>query len=426
MAPASTHADPPQDRRRILASLHSRNFRLFFVGQTISQVGNWMTMVALSLLILRRTGSGVAIGLLSACQFGPVLLFSAWAGLVADRSNKRNLLIASQSLAMCQSAALGALAFMDRAPIGAFYAVALVGGLSLAIDNPVRRPFVNELVPIEDVANAVALYSAMNSLARVAGPAIAGVLIVTVGFGWTFMIDAMSYVAVLSSLALMRPGELRQAPRTPRGAGQVRAGLRYIAEVPELWITFAMLLVIGLVSYNFSVTFPLFVVNGLNGSDRAYTLVYAAFSAGGLIGALVTARRATVTVTNVIRAAAGLGVSMLALAVVPNPMVAAAVAPVVGGMGIGYMTGTTAIAQLRTEGGMLGRVLAVQMVLLIGTTPIGGPILGVIADATGARAPVLIGGLGALAAAAFGTLAFRRLEREADARNSSAATVAPT
>ncbi|MFZ1434108.1 MFS transporter [Candidatus Microthrix sp.] len=406
----------------MFASLASRNFRLFFVGQTISQVGNWMTMVALTLLILRRTDSGMAIGLLSACQFGPVLLFSAWAGLIADRSNKRNLLMLTQALAMCQSAALGVLAFMDHAPIGAFYVVAFIGGLSLAVDNPVRRPFVNELVPIGDVANAVSLYSAMNSLARIAGPTIAGVLIVTVGFGWTFTIDAVSYVAVLGSLALMRPDELRRAPRTPRGAGQVREGLRYITGVPELWITFAMLLIIGLISYNFSVTFPLFVVKALHGSDRAYTLVYAAFSAGGLVGALVTARRSVVTITNVARAAAGLGASMLVLAFVPNPVVAAAVAVAVGAMGIGYMTGTTAIAQLRADNRMLGRVLAVQMVLLIGTTPIGGPILGAVADALGARAPVLIGGVGALAAAAFGTLAARRFDQTSPTRPETTTT----
>lgn len=247
-------------------------------------------------------------------------------------------------------------------------------------------------------------------------------LIVTVGFGWTFTIDAVSYVAVLGSLALMRPDELRRAPRTPRGAGQVREGLRYITGVPELWITFAMLLIIGLISYNFSVTFPLFVVKALHGSDRAYTLVYAAFSAGGLVGALVTARRSVVTITNVARAAAGLGASMLVLAFVPNPVVAAAVAVAVGAMGIGYMTGTTAIAQLRTDNRMLGRVLAVQMVLLIGTTPIGGPILGAVAGALGARAPVLIGGVGALAAAAFGTLAARRFDQTSPTRPETTTT----
>ena len=407
--PIGTPSSAAPERRRTLASLSSRNYRLFFFGQTVSQVGNWLTMVALTLLILRRTDSGLAVGALSACQFGPVLLLSAWAGVVADRSNKRNLLLITQSLAMCESFALGALAFMDEAPLLAFYGVAVVGGLLLAMDNPVRRSFVNEMVPLEDVSNAVSLYSAMNSLARILGPTLAGVLIVSVGYGWAFTIDAISYVAVISSLVLMRPAELRPAPVTPRGAGQVRAGLRYIASVPELWITFSMLLVIGILSYNYSVVLPLFVVKGLNGSDGAYTLLYSAFSAGGLIGALIVARLHTVTPRTVGTNAAALGVGLIVLSAAPNVPVAVVIAVFVGGTSIAYMTATTAIAQLRTDRQMLGRVLAVQMVLLIGTTPIGGPILGTLADAVGARAPVVIGGLGALAAAAFGLIASTRL-----------------
>lgn len=395
-------------RLSTFASLGSRNFRLFFVGQTISQVGNWLTNVALSLLILRLTDSGVAVGILAACQYGPILLFSAWAGLIADRSNKRNLLIVTQTVGMIQSFALGALAFMDQAPLWAFFVVALFGGFSLAIDNPVRRPFVNELVPVEHVSNAVSLYSAMNSVARIAGPAIAGVLIVTVGYGWAFTIDGLSYLAVLASLVMMRSKELRSPPVMPRGKGQVREGLRYIAGVPELWITFGMLFIIGVISYNFSVTFPLFVVKGLGGSDRDFTLIYAVFSLGGLAGALIIARRVTVSVNHVIGAATGLGVTMVALAFAPNVEMAALISLPVGAMGIGYMTATTTIAQLSTDRQMLGRVLAVQMVLLIGTTPLGGPVLGAIADAVGARAPILIGGVGALGAAAFGTYANRR------------------
>ena len=155
--PIGTPSSAAPERRRTLASLSSRNYRLFFFGQTVSQVGNWLTMVALTLLILRRTDSGLAVGALSACQFGPVLLLSAWAGVVADRSNKRNLLLITQSLAMCESFALGALAFMDEAPLLAFYGVAVVGGLLLAMDNPVRRSFVKEMVPLEDVSHVVSL-----------------------------------------------------------------------------------------------------------------------------------------------------------------------------------------------------------------------------------------------------------------------------
>src|SRR5664280_1740242 len=277
-------AQGPGFLRRTLSSLRWRNFRLFFIGQTISQTGNWLTNVALTLLILHRTGSGVAVGLLVACQYGPILLLSAWAGVIVDRTSKRNLLYVTQALEMCESFALAALAFMHNAPLATFYGIAVAGGALLAVDNPVRRTFVNEMVPTDEIPNAVTLYSAMNSMARIAGPALAGLLIVTVGYGWCFTADAMSYVAVLTALAMMRSAELRRLPVTPRGAGQVRAGLKYIAGVPDLWITFVMLLLIGLLSYNFAVVFPLFVVKGLHGGDGTYTLVYSAFSAGGSSG----------------------------------------------------------------------------------------------------------------------------------------------
>jgi MFS family permease len=343
-----------------------------------------------------------------ACQYGPILLLTAWAGVLVDRTNKRNLLFVTQSLEMCESIALGLLAFTHHAPLGAFYAIALAGGALLAVDNPVRRTFVNEMVPPEDIPNAVTLYSAMNSIARIVGPALAGLLIITVGFGWCFTIDALSYVAVLTALALMRSAELRRLPVTPRQPRQVREGIRYVLGVPDLWITFGMLLAIGTLSYNFAVVFPLFVEKGLHGGDGTYTLIYSAFSAGGLVGALLVARRSTVTVTTVSVGAAGLGVAMLLLSGVPSIALSFVVVIVVGAASVAYMTATTAIAQLRTEPHMLGRVLAIQTVLLIGTTPIGGPILGAMADAVGVRAPILIGGVAALTAAGFGALAARR------------------
>jgi MFS family permease len=404
-------APGPSFVRRTLSSLRSRNFRLFFFGQTVSNTGNWLTMVALTLLVLHRTGSGVAVGALSACQFGPILLLSAWAGAIVDRSNKRRLLYITQGLEMGQSFVLAALAFMPHAPLAAFFVTAAVGGCLLAIDNPVRRTFVNEMVPVEDLPNAVTIYSAMVNISRIVGPAIAGLLIVTVGYGWCFTIDAISYIAVFIALGMMRPAELRVVSVSPRAAGQVRAGLRYITRVPELWITFVMLLIVGTISYNFTVVFPLFVERALHGNDAAYTLVYSSFSAGALIGAVIVARRATVTIRTVATGAAALGASMLVLAVVPDVALALVVAAAVGAASVAFMTATTAIAQVRTDQQMIGRVLAIQTVLLIGTTPIGGPILGAISDTIGARAPVLIGGIGALAAAAFGLVAARRVAR---------------
>jgi MFS family permease len=399
---------PASWTRRTFSSLWVRNFRLFFVGQLISNTGNWLTIVALTLLVLHRTGSGVAVGLLAACQYGPILLLTAWAGLIADRSDKRHLLYVTQSLEMLQSAALAALAFMHNAPLPLFYLVAVAGGCMLAFDNPGRRSFVNEMVPSELMPNAVTLYSAVVNLSRLFGPTLAAALIVSVGYGWSFTVDAASYVFVLIALVAMNGAELHRAPRTPRGKRQVREGLAYVARVPELWITFLMLAVIGALGYNFTVVFPIFVEHGLHGSDTQFSLLYASFSAGALVGALLVARRTVIGLQTVIVGAAAFGGSMLVLAIARNIVEAYAIAAVVGGTSVAYTTATTALAQLRAGPGMVGRVLALQTVLLIGTTPIGGPVLGAIADVAGSRSVVLIGGAATVAAAAIGLALARR------------------
>src|SRR5947209_584379 len=393
-------------RGRIRA-LRTRNFRLFFTGQLISNSGNWLSMVALTLLVLHLTNSGVAVGLVAACQFGPILVLSAFAGLVADRSNKLRLLKTTQIGEMCQSLVLAGLAFMNHPPLWALYVTAAGGGCLLAFDNPVRRSFVTEMVPEEDVANAVTLYSALVNTSRIFGPALAGLLVVTLGYGWAFTIDAISYLAVLAALWIMHTDELRRVPVTPRGKGQVREGLRYVRSLPELWIPFVLLAVVGTPRYNFTVVFPLFVEHGLGGSDAAYTLVYTVFSAGALVGALIVADRRTVGVDNIVRGAAAFGASSLLLAAAPSVAATFPIVAVVGFSSIVFMTATTAIVQLRADPRMHGRVLALQTVLLVGTTPIGGPVMGAIADSFGARSVVVIGGLGALAAAAFGLVAGR-------------------
>jgi MFS family permease len=390
-----------------MRALRTRNFRLFFIGQLISNSGNWLTMVALTLLVLHETGSGVAVGALAACQFGPILVLSPFAGLVADRSNKLRLLKITQIGEMCQSLALAALAFMHHPPLAAIYPVAVAGGCLLAFDNPVRRSFVTEMVPHDDVANAVTLYSALVNSSRIFGPALAGALVVTAGYGWAFTLDAVSYVAVLVALWMMRPAELRPAEITPRGRGQVREGLRYVRSLPELWLPFVMLAVVGTLSYNFTVVFPLFVEHALHGSDASYTIIYSVFSAGALVGAVAVADRKTVRVANVVVGAAAFGVSMLVLAAAPTVATTLPIVAVLGFTSIVFMTSTTAIVQVRADPRMQGRVLALQTVLLIGTTPVGGPLMGVVADTAGARVPLVIGGVAALLAALFGLVAGR-------------------
>jgi MFS family permease len=398
------------------ASLRIRNFRLFFLGQIVSQTGTWLSMVAQTLLVLHLTNSGVALGLLTAAQFGPVLVLGAWAGVIADRSDKRKLLITVQTLAMLQSFAMAALVFTGSPPLLAIYAVAFAGGVLTAFDNPTRRSFVVEMVPRDHVNNAVSLNSALMTGSRVVGPALAGVLVMTVGFGWTFLIDGVSYVAVLVGLALMRNSELHPAPLVARAKGQVRDGLRYARSVPQLWMPLVMMAVIGTLAFNFQVVVPLFVTDDLGGSDQTFTLLFSVLSLGSLVGALAVARRTETTVRRVGMTAIAFGVSMALLAIAPNQGVAFLVGPLIGIASIAFMTSSTALVQTEAAPEMRGRVLALQAMVFLGSTPIGGPIVGWIAEHLGARYALGVGALACLGAGAWGVViaARRRIDDPPD------------
>jgi MFS family permease len=395
-------------------SFRNYNFRLFFGGQAISQIGNWLTLIAQTLLVLKLTGSGVMVGLLVGCQFAPVLLLGAWGGLVADRSDKRKLLMGVQFFAMAQSFALALLAFMDHPPVAGIFAVAFAGGISTAFDNPARRAFVVEMVAEEHVNNAVSLNSAMMTGSRIIGPALAGLLITKVGYGWCFLLDGVSYVAVIAGYAAMRTGEFRRPDVAPKGKGQIREGLRYARSIPDLWVPLVMMALIGTLSFNFQVVIPLLVKQTFlphasgHESDAAFTLLYAVISVGSLVGALATARRKEITLRHVIVGSAAFGVAMLVFAASPNLAASFPLGLLLGGTSIAFMTASTSIVQLRAEPKMRGRVLALQAIVFLGSTPIGGPILGVVCDWLSPRAGVALGGLAAVTAAAFGHLAARR------------------
>jgi MFS family permease len=400
-------------RTTTFQSFKIRNFRLFVTGQIVSQVGNWLTLVAQTLLVLHLTGSGFAIGLLTAFQFAPVLVLGPWAGAVADRVDKRRLLLIVQSIAMLQSFALAALAFSGNPPVAAIYGVALIGGFTVAFDNPARRAIVVEMVPNELVNNAVSLNSAIMTSSRIFGPALAGLLISTVGYGWCFLSDALSYIAVLVGLWMMRPEELRRPPARARSKGDVRAGVRYVRSLPELWIPLTMMAIIGTLAFNFQVVMPLFVTRSLGGTDGTFTILYSVISVGSLAGALLSARRATVTLRNVVWAAVAFGAALLLLAATPNLALAFPAGILMGAGSISFMTTSTAIVQTRADPQMRGRVLALQAMVFLGSTPIGGPIVGAICQVWGARSGLVVGGLAALAAAVYGRTAMR----SADARN---------
>ena len=390
------------------ASLRIRNFRLFFGGQLISQVGNWLTLVAQALLVLELTDSGVALGFLAAAQFGPVLVFGAFAGLVADRSDKRKLLLGVQIFAMVQSFALAALAALDHPPVGAVYAIAVFGGIATAFDNPARRSFVVEMVPEDHVNNAVSLNSALMTSARVVGPALAGVLVSTVGFSWAFLVDGLSYVAVIAGYALMDTTTLRRSPVAPRGKGQVREGVRYARSIPEVWLPLVMMAVIGTLAFNFATVLPLFATRDLDGSDLTFTLLMSATSVGSLVGALLAARRTKVDVRLVCTSALGFGVSMALLSVAPNQPIAFVVAPLMGFTSISWMTASTSIVQLAATPTMRGRVLALQAMVFLGSTPIGGPIVGFVSEHAGARWGIGVGAVATVLTAFYGLAAVRR------------------
>jgi MFS family permease len=384
---------------RTFHALESRNFRLFFIGQTISNSGNFLTNVALILFVLRLTHSGFAIGALAACQFGPMLLFSPLAGAVADRGEKRTLLLVTQSLEMLQSVGLALLAFQPQPSLVALYGLALFGGVLLAFDNPLRRSFVPEMVPKEDLANAVVLYSAIVSVSQIVGPALAGLIVTTLGYGWCFAIDAASYLAVIAGILMMRTGELRRPPPVARAPHAVREGFRYVLSVRDLWLSFAMFAVIGTFSFNFRVALPLFVTRSLHSTDVAFTGLYTISSVGALVGALLVAQRKLVELRHVIGASLAFGVAMLLLSVAPSVTLAAPAVFLVGGAGIVYMTATTSLAQVDTRRDMVGRVLALQTALIGGTSLLGGPLVGRLADLAGGRAPIAVGGVACLVAA---------------------------
>jgi predicted MFS family arabinose efflux permease len=271
------------------------------------------------------------------------------------------------------------------------------------------------MVPESHVQNAVSLNSALMMGSRIIGPALAGVLIHSVGYGWCFLLDGLSYLAVIAGLGRMDTSQLRRGPVAARARGQVRAGLRYVRSVPDLWVSLVMMAVIGCLAFNFQVVFPLFATRSLDGGDGAFTLLYSVVSVGSLVGALATARTKLIDLRRVEVTAVGLGVSMLALAAMPNLASALPLAVVLGVTSIAFMTTSTSIVQLRADPGMRGRVMALQSIVFIGSTPIGGPVLGVICEAFGARAGLVVGGAACFAAAAWGVRAGRRIRPPATA-----------
>lgn len=389
--------------RRTFRSLANRNYRLFIVGQVISLSGTWMQSVAQAWLVLRLTGSGTALGLVIALQFLPVLLFGPFGGVIADRFPKRRLLLATQTVAMTQALVLGTLVITGAIELWMVFAMAAVFGLVTAIDNPARQTFVLEMVGPANLTNAITLNSVVINAARVVGPALAGVLIAVVGIGICFVLNAASYVAVLAALLLMRTGDLNPAPTQERAKGQLRAGFAYVRSTPELLIPLLMMAIIGTLSYEFQVILPLVAERTFDGGAGTYGTLTSAMGVGAVVGGLATAGRSgTPSSTALVRAAALFGFVILLAALAPSLWLEVVVLVFVGAASINVLaTGNTTL-QLRSAPELRGRVMALWAVAFLGTTPIGGPIIGYIGEHAGPRIGLAVGGSAALVASFVG------------------------
>lgn len=395
---------------RTFSALGARNYRLWLVGQTVSLAGTWMQSVAQAWLVLELTGSGTLLGLVTALQFLPMLIGGPLAGVLVDRLPARRVLLVTQVVGGFTALTLGLLTLTGLVQLWMVFLIAFTFGCSVAVDMPARQRFVVELVDGVDLPNAITLNSVVVNAARVVGPAIGGVVIATAGVALCFLLNAASYIAVLGALFAMRPAELHRQERAVRARGQLRQGLRYVRGTPALLVPLTMMGVIGMLTYEFPVTLPLLARNDFAGGPGAFGGMTAAMGAGAVVGGLATASSQP-SDRRLLGSAMAFGAAVLALAATPTLPMAMMVLPVVGAMSIVFIATANATLQLRTEPAFRGRVMALYGVAFVGSTPLGGPLVGWVGEHAGARTALALGGAAAVLAAAGGALALRRLPR---------------
>jgi MFS family permease len=393
---------------RSFASLRIPNYRRYFSGQLVSISGNWMQTVAEIWVVLSLTGSGVAVGFTTALQFLPMLLVGAWGGLIADRLAKRPLLIATQALHMLPPLVLFALAVANGLSPVAVYAVALARGVVNAVDYPTRQAFVVEMVGSGKVVNAVSLNSVLIHAARVVGPALAGILIATVGVEPCFALNAASYGVMIVALAGMESDALRPAAIEPRRPGGVRAGLRYVRATPQLWIPLGLMAVVGTFGFNFQSILPLLARFTFDGGASSYAALVTAMGIGAVVGALATGARNTVTPALLAGAAIGFGALALLAAGAPSLGFELLLLAPLGAASVTLAASVNSALQLASEPAMRGRVMALYSIVFLGSTPIGAPLAGWISELVDPRAALVMAGVAALVAGMLARVAFER------------------
>ena len=385
--------------RQTFHSLRVRNYRLYFVAQLISVSGTWMQSVAQAWLVLRLTGSGVDLGIVVGLQFLPMLLFGPVGGLVADRLNKRTLLFATQTAGGLLALALGVLVVSHQVELWQVYLLAALLGVANLFDNPARQTFVMEMVGRDDLPNAVSLNTVVMNASRVVGPAIGGVVITIFGLGMCFFVNAASYGAVILGLSMMRTVDLHPTEQVARAKGQIRAGFRYVWATPSLRNTLLAVALIGIFAYNFTVTLALLAKTTFHGGAGTYSLLISCMSIGAVIGGLIAAHRARPTPRLLQVLALIFGGLIGAVALAPSLATASVLIVFMGAASIGFVATANATLQLGSAPAMRGRVMALYAMAFLGTTPIGAPLVGAIAQWTSPRVALLTGAVATLLAA---------------------------
>jgi MFS family permease len=394
--------------RRSFGSLAVPNYRRYFAGQVVSVSGTWMQTVAEMWLLVKLTGSGVYVGLAPALQFAPVLVLGAWGGAVADRVPRRRLLMATQTLMALPALALFGLTVGGVVQVWMVFALIAVRGLVTALDNPTRQSFVSELVGPERVVNAVALNSVVVHSARILGPATAGAVIALAGVGPCFAFNALSFGAMLVALHGMDAGALRTAAPVEKGRRQIRDALEYVRSSPALWIPLGMMAVVGTLAFNFQVLMPLLADQTWHAGASTYALLTAAMGVGSVAGALVTGARGRVSPRLLVGAAAAFGIVELVAASAPTLALQAAALAALGAVSVTFAAGVNSSLQLAAAPAMRGRVMSLYSIVFLGSTPIGAPLVGWLAEVAGPRSGLVLGAAAALAAAVLAAVLYAR------------------
>lgn len=394
--------------RRTFASLKVHNYRLYFTGQSISLIGTWMQTTAQAWLVLELTHSATDLGLVVAIQALPVLLLAPYGGVIADRVDKRKMMAVLQTLMGVQALALGLLVVLGVARFWQVCVLAVVLGLNNVFENPSRQAFIREMVGRDNLRNAVTLNSVMSNGARAVGPAVAGVLIATVGDGICFLLNAASFVAVVASLLVMDKDALRPSTPEPRAKGQLREGLSYAARTTEIAVPLIMMGLIGTLAYEFTVSLPVFATRTFHGGSEAYGFMTAFMGIGAVVGGLVTAARGRTGVRPVVLGATGFGLAILFTALAPFLALAYLGLLFVGWGSVSFVAVGNSTIQLSSKPTMRGRSLSLWQLAFQGTTPIGGPVIGWVISASEPRVGLLVGAASCFIAVAAGVALARR------------------